>query len=639
MGVNVIFNETDYEISIRKQETWDRYNKVIQWGRKHPVRFMEQFLGLEFTDHQKYILLSTWRASFAVWVMSRSSGKSFLSAPYLMTRSMLIPNHNSYILNVTGNQSHETFSKIEDLAMGQIASVTGTTKVFLSELVKNNATDSGFTHEHASHSCQLYNGSSINTLNSVAKNIVGIRSNLNWYDEAGKIEKEFYALTKPFAVQNTDFITGKGVNGKCYPKQFPNQIILSSSAEDIFTELFAMYKQGAYEMIMGNPQWFVCDIDCRFSLAPKMKGKPYTPMVKQAVIDEAVAQNEFRANREYFNKFDVTGGQDALTNLSIILKNSQGYAPVFENIEGKQYLIAYDPSSKLDNSIVLIAEIFQDEEKGWMLKLVNCINLIEKNKGGTKKIIQKPEQLERIKQLILDYNGKELDYNNIERFIMDAGSGGGGFDMSQYLLPNWKGKEDRKEHLGLIDKKDKYSRQVMDRFPAAVDKLTLANFTKDKVVMYENTQDAISQGLVIFPKSLNSRQEMEFEKFDENGEKEYYFSKMTKKEVEALTEIEILKYEIMAIQKNKNSQTGRVSFDTIPSKKAEGMHDDRADCLAMLCNFLMIKRREEKLNESKGTTADFSKLREGKLGGGRIITPFSNYNNPFGDRGKNPFFR
>ena len=90
-----------------------------------------------------------------------------------MARSILIPNHNAYILNVTGNQSQETFSKIEDLAMGQIASVTGTTKVFLGELVKQNAADSGFVHDKASHHFALYNGSSVNTLNSVAKNIVG----------------------------------------------------------------------------------------------------------------------------------------------------------------------------------------------------------------------------------------------------------------------------------------------------------------------------------------------------------------------------------------------------------------------------------------------------------------------------------
>ena len=39
MGINVIFNQFDYEISERKKEIWDKYNKVIQWGRKHPLRF------------------------------------------------------------------------------------------------------------------------------------------------------------------------------------------------------------------------------------------------------------------------------------------------------------------------------------------------------------------------------------------------------------------------------------------------------------------------------------------------------------------------------------------------------------------------------------------------------------------------
>ena len=28
--INVIFNQFDYEISERKKEIWDRYNKVIQ---------------------------------------------------------------------------------------------------------------------------------------------------------------------------------------------------------------------------------------------------------------------------------------------------------------------------------------------------------------------------------------------------------------------------------------------------------------------------------------------------------------------------------------------------------------------------------------------------------------------------------
>ena len=71
---NIIFNQSDYEISQKKMEIFEKFNKVIQWGRREPVKFIEKFLGLEFTDHQKYVLLSTWNARIAVWLMSRNSG-------------------------------------------------------------------------------------------------------------------------------------------------------------------------------------------------------------------------------------------------------------------------------------------------------------------------------------------------------------------------------------------------------------------------------------------------------------------------------------------------------------------------------------------------------------------------------------
>lgn len=72
--INVIFNKSDYEISQRKMEMYDKYLKVIQWGRRHPVKFMEMIFGLQFTDHQRYVLLSTWTTRYAVWLMSRNSG-------------------------------------------------------------------------------------------------------------------------------------------------------------------------------------------------------------------------------------------------------------------------------------------------------------------------------------------------------------------------------------------------------------------------------------------------------------------------------------------------------------------------------------------------------------------------------------
>ena len=44
--------------------------------------------------------------------------------------------------------------------------------------------------------------------------------------------------------------------------------------------------------------------------------------------------------------------------------------PVFRNDGTKRYIVAYDPSTKLDNSIVMIAELFEDEERGYMCKFI-----------------------------------------------------------------------------------------------------------------------------------------------------------------------------------------------------------------------------------------------------------------------------
>lgn len=100
---------------------------------------------------------------------------SFLSAPYIMARSILIPNHKSYIMAPAGAQAQETFMKMENLAKGNIASALGTTSVFTGELIRGGANPSGFTHDKNSYHCTLFNGSEINSLNSVAKNIVGVR--------------------------------------------------------------------------------------------------------------------------------------------------------------------------------------------------------------------------------------------------------------------------------------------------------------------------------------------------------------------------------------------------------------------------------------------------------------------------------
>lgn len=63
---------------------------------------------------------------------------SFLAAPFMMARALLLPNTNTYIMAPSGGQSQETFQKMEDMAKGNIASLLGTSSVFLDECVRAN---------------------------------------------------------------------------------------------------------------------------------------------------------------------------------------------------------------------------------------------------------------------------------------------------------------------------------------------------------------------------------------------------------------------------------------------------------------------------------------------------------------------
>ena len=300
--INVIFNDFSYELLPKRKEIFEKYTKIIQWGRANPTRFIEDFFKIQLTDMQKYVLLSSWCPANVVWLMGRNSGKSFLAAPFMMSRALLLPNTNTYIMAPSGGQSQETFQKMEDMAKGNIASLLGTSSVFLDECVRANTQADPFVHPKSGYTVSLYNGSTINTLNSVIKKIVGIRSSFSVYDEAGKIDRTFFALSRPFTAQDTNFITGDGINTDIYPRQLPNKKLLLSSAEGIDSELFDQYKMAFEKMLLGDPNYFVCDISCEFSLHPFMNGKPMKPLITQDEVDNAFATNPYKAEREQIEK-------------------------------------------------------------------------------------------------------------------------------------------------------------------------------------------------------------------------------------------------------------------------------------------------------------------------------------------------
>ena len=74
--VSPIFNLLDCEILPKRKEIFDKYCKIIRWGRANPTRFIEDFFKLQLTDMQKYVLMSSWIPANVVWLMGRNSGKA-----------------------------------------------------------------------------------------------------------------------------------------------------------------------------------------------------------------------------------------------------------------------------------------------------------------------------------------------------------------------------------------------------------------------------------------------------------------------------------------------------------------------------------------------------------------------------------
>ena len=108
-----------------------------------------------------------------------------------------------------------------------------------------------------------------------------------------------------------------------------------------------------------------------------------------------------------------------------------------------------------------------------------------------------------------------------------------------------------KSHLGMIDENDPYMKLRLDDYPANAKNLRLFNFKRDKVQAYERAQAAINQGLIMFPKSLNVRNEMEFEEVGADGMTQIRYEKVSFDEKVSLIQLDLMKEELIATQKYK----------------------------------------------------------------------------------------
>jgi hypothetical protein len=71
MGITII---NKGNLTQKKLEGYLKYNEILVWGRRNPVKFAELILGLELMDYQKYTFQESWTKQFALWLMSRNGG-------------------------------------------------------------------------------------------------------------------------------------------------------------------------------------------------------------------------------------------------------------------------------------------------------------------------------------------------------------------------------------------------------------------------------------------------------------------------------------------------------------------------------------------------------------------------------------
>ena len=106
--------------------------------------------------------------------------------------------------------------------------------------------------------------------------------------------------------------------------------------------------------------------------------------------------------------------------------------------------------------------------------------------------------------------------------------------------------------------------------------------------------------------------------------------RLTDEEIRALLEIDLMKQEVMTMQKYKTS-AGNITFQLPPSKQ-KTMHDDRAYTLALMAGYLADLRRAELAATEKPKQDYLSYLKSRCAQGNnnkQVANPFAGLSNPF----------
>ena len=647
----------DYPMSTRKIEALLEISKMQRYFQCNPLKWIDIMYNIEMLDCQALIIQRAWNCPNVLVTASRGIGKSTTIDVILMSKDSLFCNYWCYIASGSGDQAQQTFTTLEKLANDNIDEFQGSTgKLFKDEIIIPNASGDGFSHNPNGFTYTTYNGSTTKTLNSNIDSRRGARGSVI-FDESAFLSEEMINVYSAFAIVNKSFKTGKDTSGKSidpirqrtFATNIPNQKFLISSASTTDTKYYALYRDWSKRQIMGDPDYCVLHIDCEVAFKPTLHGKVIAPLLTRSTVETEMRTNPEKARREFYCQFTTEAGSDAIIKRGVITRNEETRKPVHCNETGdKKYGLFYDPARQMDNSFILVAEFYDYVQKDGTIdkraRIVNGVNLLDIGKK-IKSPMRTPDQVEYLKQMILDYNAGADAYENIVGIWIDAGSGGGGVNIADYLMADWE-TADGIVHRGLIDKE--FSADYVSRFPNAVDKIHLMSPAKYKSEMYEALIEMLTQDKISFTSTYDNKEyltvfDIDQKKLDKERERiteELKKQKLNEKEFEeklqeelgkvqsvntktikldwkdkiGLANIDALKEELVNMVRKKR-ESGKDSFELV-AEKANKMHDDRAYTCCMLGYALMEERRKLLLQKPKTNTNDLLTKLTAQIHGG-----------------------
>ena len=579
------------ELSQRKIEEYSKMAKIVQWGRKNPVKFCETFFGLKLIDYQAYCFMKTWTVQYALWAECRGAGKDTLAAAYNMTRLLLIPDYSLYISSNTYAQSVESFNKLRDIALKRIPSFASATDIFAREIDKTGSnSETGFL-QAPTCKFRLYNNSKMEALSSNLEAIRGKRGAV-WFNETAWKTAEELAVVENYANVDTSFSTSTDKIQYYKPQQMPLQILYTSSVGDVTYPFFDKYKTFYKKMLIGNSNYFCFDMNAYDILYHStIDGEPIKSHLTEDQIKKAIEEDPDNADVELFNKFRKGGGQNAVVTMDELIRNSTIRKPLLYNDTGKKkFIFCYDPARNFDGSVLSIFQVIDGKEVGYKLRLENVISMVDQNTKN-KTPLPMPTQLEIIKELMIKYNGERAaEWENIE-FYIDAGSGGGGISaVADQLMDEWIDKYGGK-HRGIIDPVHKQYVTARQKYTNAMPIVHLVDPQGYKKIMYDAVSKMVKLNLI------------EFSDYDGKGyilqeEKDGSFKnvELTFEERLALANMELAKKQLSYMCRY-DTPNGGVTYELAKDKKNE--HDDMAYTIAEGAFALAMLRRTDLLADHK----------------------------------------